>query len=193
MLLVNLSVIIFQWVKTHLGKSTFWGLLREFVFVQKRWNSWSIKWKRKGVNNSSSRPGVRPPDVTQIWVGGWKHLTYCLGSQSALVTRSAHARSFFQALQNSPSSFFRVNAEKWKHHVMMLGSLLLSFEIKQDSSLSRADSFTRKQFVSMVFILNSSSYTSFLVWRRSFAAHFSLGLVNSPPIDVYILIFSAVE
>lgn len=30
MLLVNLSVIIFQWVKTHLGKSTFWGLFRVF-------------------------------------------------------------------------------------------------------------------------------------------------------------------
>lgn len=93
----------FSVCKIPSGRLIFWELYRESLFVQKRWNNWGIKWKRKGVDKCSSRPGERPLCITQICVGE-KQLTSCFGSQSALVTRSAHIGSLFQSLQISPSS-----------------------------------------------------------------------------------------
>lgn len=97
-----------------------------------------------------------------------EELTSCFGGQSALAAWSAHICPLFQAdlPQQLESMVKSKSIMPWCCRVS-----LTKLSIKK-KTLCKELSFTRKDSVSMVLILSSSSYAFFLAWIRNFPAHF---------------------
>lgn len=97
-----------------------------------------------------------------------EELTSCFGGQSALAAWSAHICPLFQAdlPQQLESMVKSKSIMPWCCRVS-----LTKLSIKKNP-LCKELSFTRKDSVSMVLVLSSSSYAFFLAWIRNFPAHF---------------------